>query len=288
MAGICNTDLEITKGYMGFRGVLGHEFVGIVERAPDAGLVGRRVVGEINCACRNCEYCRAGLPTHCPNRTVLGIQGRDGAFADYLTLPIANLHPVPETITDEQAVFVEPLAAALEILEQVAIRPGQSVVVLGDGKLGLLVAQVLVFTACQMTLAGKHREKLALVAGKGIHTVLVEDLGKEKVDVVVECTGSPPGIGLAQALVKPRGTIVLKSTYAGRTELDLARLVIDEIDLRGSRCGPFAPALRALARRQVDVLPLISAVYDLDEGAAAMAHAERHDSVKILLKVSDA
>ena len=283
LAGICNTDLEIARGYMGFRGVLGHEFVGVVEECANESLVGQRVVGEINCYCGECPTCRAGAPTHCPNCTTLGIWGRDGAFADYLILPVANLHTVPEAVSDEVAVFVEPLAAALEILEQVQVKPTDRVVVLGDGKLGLLVAQVLGLTGCELVVGGRHEKKLAILQRRGIDARLADELPADKADVVVECTGHPSGFAAARGLVKPRGTLVLKSTFHGDTEVNLSMLVVDEITLIGSRCGPFAPALRLLERGLVDVESLISATYLLDEGLAAFEQAHEKGTLKVLL-----
>ncbi len=284
LAGICNTDLEITRGYAGFRGILGHEFVGTVREAPDTRLVGQRVVGEINAACGICSYCLAGMPTHCANRTVLGIQGRPGAFAEHLALPQRNLHVVPEDVTDEEAVFTEPLAAALQMLEQVHIRPSQSVVVLGDGKLGLLVAQVLRLVGCELLAVGKHRRKLDVLTALGIPTLLVEDIGGQRADVVVDCTGHPSGLELARLLVHARGTIVLKSTFHGTAAVTLSPYVVDEITIVGSRCGPFAAALRLLQHGLVQVKPLITAIYPLADGVQAMARAEENDALKVLLK----
>ena len=286
LAGICNTDLELIKGYMGFRGVLGHEFVGIVEASPDPALLGQRVVGEINAYCGECPTCRAGRPTHCPHRTTLGIFGRDGAFADFLTLPARNLHVVPETVSDRVAVFTEPLAAALEILEQVAVRPTDRVVVLGDGKLGLLVAQVLALTGCDLVAVGRHERKLDILRRRGIAVRLADDLSAlGEADIVVECTGNPDGFAAARRLLRPRGTLVLKSTYHGLASVDLTGLVVDEITLVGSRCGPFAPALRLLASGLVEVEPLIDAVYPLDEGLAAFERAATRGTLKVLLSV---
>lgn len=284
LAGICNTDLEITQGYMGFQGVLGHEFVGVVEAAEEEGWPGKRVVGEINCYCGECSLCRRGLFTHCPERTTLGIWGRDGAFAEYLTLPLANLHPVPEEIPDEDAVFVEPLAAALEILEQIQVKPTDRVIVLGDGKLGLLVAQVLALQGCDLLVVGHHAHKLEILKRRGIATHLDEGSWERSFDIVVDCTGTPEGFAQALALLCPRGTLVLKSTYHGETEVDLNRLVIDEITLIGSRCGPFVPALELLKRGLVDVAPLISATLPLDEGVKAFQLAGKRDALKVLLR----
>ncbi len=244
------------------------------------------MVGEINASCGECAACRAGWGRHCPHRTVLGILGRDGAFAEYLTLPLANLHPVPSSVPDEMAVFVEPLAAALEILEQVAVRPTDRVVVLGDGKLGQLVARVLHQAGAHVVVVGRHPAKLALLEAAGIAARL--DPPSERADVVVECTGRAAGVAQAMRLVRPRGTLVLKSTVAiepGATEpLDLAPLVVDEITVVGSRCGPFEPALRLLEARRLDVLPLISAEYALAAGVAAFAHAGQRGTLKVLLR----
>ena len=284
LAGICNTDLEVAKGYMGFQGVLGHEFVGIVEKTEEEGWLEKRVVGEINCYCGECSLCRRGLFTHCPERITLGIWGRDGAFAEYLTLPLANLHPVPEEIPDEDAVFVEPLAAALEILEQIEVQPRDRVIVLGDGKLGLLVAQVLALQSCDLLVVGHHTHKLEVLNRRGIATRLGEGSLEGSFDIVVDCTGNPEGFAQALNLLRPRGTLVLKSTYHGEAEVDLSRLVIDEITLIGSRCGPFAPALELLRRGLVDVASLISATLPLDEGIRAFQLAEKRETLKVLLR----
>ena len=299
-AGICNTDLEITRGYMGFQGVPGHEFVGMVEEILDSSgipsaspLVGQRVVGEINAACHrpDCFSCQQNMPTHCPNRTTLGIVNRDGAFAEYLTLPIENLHVVPENVTDEEAVFVEPLAANFEILEQVHLKPTESVVILGDGKMGQLAAQVLALSGCEVMMVGKHEEKLALAAKHGVRTYVLADAtsfaleNRRRVDLVVECSGSAQGLEMALCLVRPRGSVILKSTVSDMSTLHLAPIVIDEIRVQGSRCGPFTPALRALSQRRVDVLPLISARYSLDDGLAAFNHAGQKGVLKVLVQV---
>jgi len=286
LAGICNTDLELIKGYMGFRGVLGHEFVGTVEASPDPVLLGQRVVGEINAYCGECPTCLAGRPSHCPHRTTLGISGRDGAFADFLTLPAHLLHVVPETVSDRSAVFTEPLAAALQIPEQVALRPTDRVVVLGDGKLGLLVAQVLALTGCHLVAVGRHDSKLDILRRRGIAVRLAgETLSAGEADIVVECTGSSGGFAAARRLLRPRGTLVLKSTYHGQTSVDLSSLVVDEIAVVGSRCGPFAPALRLLAAGLVDVESFVDAVYPLDEGLAAFERATTRGTLKVLLSM---
>ncbi len=300
LAGICNTDLEITRGYLDFQGVPGHEFVGMVEEVyGDVAqeqygyLIGQRVVGEINAACHrpDCAYCQRDMLTHCPNRTTLGIVNRDGAFADYLTLPVENLHVVPENVSDEEAVFVEPLSANFEILEQVHIKPTASVALLGDGKMGQLAAQVLTLSGCEVMMVGKHEEKLALAEKRGVHTYVLDDAERfalengRRVDLVVECTGSAQGLELALRLVSPRGTVILKSTVADKSSLHLAPIVIDEIRVQGSRCGPFPPAIRALSQRRVDVLPLISARYSLDEGLDAFEHAGKKGVLKVLIRI---
>jgi threonine dehydrogenase-like Zn-dependent dehydrogenase len=299
--GICNTDLEIIRGYMGFEGILGHEFVGVVEEIfgeQDARVrerfLGKRVVGEINAACyrADCPYCQRDISSHCPDRTTLGIGGRNGAFAEYLMLPIQNLHLVPDNVSDEEAVFVEPLAANFEILEQVHVRPTDSVIVLGDGKMGQLAAQVLALSGCDVTMLGKHEDKLFLARQRGIATEQIDAQGSnsflqhgERVDMVVECTGSEAGLELALRLVRPRGTVILKSTVAARSTLHLASIVIDEIRIQGSRCGPFAPALRTLSQGRVDVRPLISARYTLDEALPAFERATQSGVLKVLVRV---
>ena len=293
MAGICNTDMELVHGYMQFRGVLGHEFVGTVERAPGAEVwEGKRVVGDINAACGVCATCRAGRHTHCPHRTTLGINGRDGALAEYLTLPVANLYAVLKDMPDEVTVFTEPLAAACEILEQVHIHPTDRVIVLGDGKLGLLCAQVLALTGCELTAIGRHAEKLDILARRGIATLHVERNATVQLaeiagsaDVVVEATGHSDGYATACALVRPRGTLVLKSTYHGTVEANLTMAVVNEITLVGSRCGPFAPALRLLERSTVNVTALIEARYPFDAILTAFAHAKRRGALKVLVSV---
>jgi threonine dehydrogenase-like Zn-dependent dehydrogenase len=284
LAGICNTDLEVVRGYAGFHGVLGHEFVGIVDRAEDPNMVGQRVVGEINVYCGKCETCLAGRPTHCPSRTVPGIHGRDGCLAEFFCLPTRNLHPVPRELPDELVVFAEPLAAACEILDQVHIRPTSRVLVLGDGKLGLLVSQVLSLTGCDLTVVGRHASKLAILTRRGI-PALVGDQGlPSSADVVVECTGQAEGFYAARRLVRPRGIIILKSTYHGLVEADLSSVAVDEVRIIGSRCGPFPPALRLLAQGLVDVESMIEARYSLDEGVEAMEHASRRGALKVLVR----
>ena len=283
MAGICNTDLEIMKGYMDFKGVPGHEFVGIVEKSEENKWEGRRVTGEINIGCGICSYCLSRMKNHCPNRSVLGISNKDGVFADYITLPVRNLHVIPDSITDEEAVFIEPVAAAFEISQQVNIKPGDKVCVLGDGKLGLLVGQVISLTGCSLTVIGHHREKLNILGEIGIDTFLKNEI-KDKFDFVVDCTGSPTGLKEAIALVKPKGKIILKTTVAKREQVDLNTLVVNEVDIIGSRCGPFAPAVRALKKNLIDVQPLISKTFSLDDGIEAFKYASEKGVLKVVLK----
>ena len=282
-AGVCETDLQLIRGYMGFRGILGHEFVGVAESGPYAG---RRVVGEINCACWRCETCRSGVPSHCPNRTVLGILNHDGAFADYIAVPQKNLHPVPDSLPDEVAVFTEPVAAAFQIPAQIPIARAARIVVLGDGRLGNLCAQVLARRSDHILVVGKHESKLALLRTLGIATALLDGaLPDRAADVVVDCTGSETGLPTALRLVRPRGTIVLKTTVAGTQTLAWAPLVIDEITLVGSRCGPFDEALAALARGEVDVRPLISERLPLSAGVTSLERAQAKGVLKVLIDV---
>jgi threonine dehydrogenase-like Zn-dependent dehydrogenase len=291
VAGVCNTDLEIVRGYAGFEGTLGHEFVGVVESAPEegAGLVGRRVVGEINAGCGRCALCAAGDARHCPRRTVLGIVGRDGAFAQFLRLPTRNLLEVPDEVPDERAVFTEPLAAACGITERVSIAEGMRVAVVGDGKLGLLCAQALRATtdAEAVVLVGKHAGKLDIARRRGVETVLLDELNGAKAsafDVVVEASGAPAGFDLALALVRPRGTLVLKSTCHGEMRFDSARVVVGEISVVGSRCGRFGPALELLRADAVDVRSLVSETYALSDGLLAMERAAAPGVLKVLLR----
>lgn len=282
-AGICETDLQLIQGYMGFRGVLGHEFVGIAEAGR---FEGRRVVGEINCACGDCRECRAGLGTHCPHRTVVGILNHDGAFAERVWLPEENLHVVPDNVSDEEAVFVEPLAAAFQIPAQLDVSRFPECVVLGDGRLGNLCAQVLNREGCRVRVVGKHPEKLERLDQLGLETCLLPEVeGKRDADLVVDCTGSPTGMPTAVGLVKPRGTIVMKTTVAGETGPNLAPVVIDELTVVGSRCGPFPAAIKALAERAIDVTSLITHVAPLEEATAALELAKRPDQLKVLLDV---
>jgi threonine dehydrogenase-like Zn-dependent dehydrogenase len=283
-AGVCETDLQLIKGYMGFRGVLGHEFVGVAESGP---LAGQRVVGEINCACWQCDICRSGFPTHCPNRTVLGILNHDGAFADLIAVPQRNLHRVPDSIPDDIAVFTEPVAAAFQIPAQIEIAGTERIVVLGDGRLGNLCAQVLASMADDVLVVGKHREKLALLEAMGLKTALLSgDLPQRSFDIVVECTGSESGLPDALKLVRPRGTIVLKTTVAGTQTLAWAPFVIDEVTLVGSRCGPFDRALDALEHGLVDVEPLITDRFSLSKGLIALQRAQQKGALKVLIEMN--
>ncbi|HEV8139025.1 MAG TPA: alcohol dehydrogenase catalytic domain-containing protein [Pyrinomonadaceae bacterium] len=299
LSGVCNTDLEIARGYAGFEGTLGHEFVGVIEevgaqaslpadhRHPAGHTVpGTRVVGEINAGCGTCDLCRAGDPRHCPNRTVLGIVGRDGAHAEFLKLPVANLLQVPDEVSDECAVFTEPLAAACGILERVSITEDTRVAVIGDGKLGLLCAQVIATTGAKVTLVGKHENKLRIAARRGVETITVNEAGKRpsQFDVTVEASGSSSGFALAQQLLQPRGILVLKSTFHGKTEIDAAPLVVNEISVVGSRCGRFAPALELLKNGVVDVESLVDDLFPLTSGVTAMQRASQPGVLKILLR----
>jgi 2-desacetyl-2-hydroxyethyl bacteriochlorophyllide A dehydrogenase len=283
LAGICGTDRQILQGYSGFRGIPGHEFVGRVIECADRPWLGKRVVGEINVACQVCDWCSRGLGRHCPSRTVLGIVNRPGAFAEFVALPARNLHEVPEGLPDEAAVFVEPLAAAAEILEQVEIRPDISVAVLGDGRLGLLIAQVLRHAGAQVTVLGRHDEKLALARAWGLGVASDGGWKPRSFRVVVEATGSPAGLEQALQLVEPRGTVVMKSTFHSPAQFDTARLVVDEVTLLGSRCGNFATALQLLSNGAVDVLPLISKTFGLEAGLEAFDYINRNSCLKVLL-----
>ena len=284
-AGVCTTDLEILRGYMGFRGVLGHEFVGRVVDGPGKW-IGKRVVAEINCVCGRCDMCTSGLRSHCRNRTVLGIDGRDGAFADRVAVPVLNLHEVPEGLSDAEAVFVEPVAAALQLARQVRFDISQTVVVLGDGRLGQIIARVLRGACPTLTLVGRHPAKLELAERQHIQTAVVDEFVPRKdADVVIDATGSASGLRLAMQTVRPRGIIALKSTYAGDEAVNLTPVVIDEVTLIGSRCGPFGDALSALACGDVDVTNLISRRLPLDRAIEAMDLAGQDDAMKVLLNV---
>ena len=297
MSGICNTDLEIARGYAGFQGTLGHEFVGVLEEfslsqesnGPDTTgfpAPGQRVVGEINAGCGRCSLCQLGDPRHCPNRTVLGIVGRDGAHAEFLKLPVVNLLAVPNEVSDVQAVFTEPLAAACGILERATITTETRVAVIGDGKLGILCAQVLGTTGAPVTLIGKHETKLRLAEARGIETALANQVNQRtrQFDVVVEASGSASGFETALDLLRPKGVLVLKSTFQGTTGINAARVVVDEINIVGSRCGRFAPALELLKSRAIDVESLISEEFSLPNGVRAMTRASETGVMKVLLR----
>lgn len=286
LAGICATDLELVRGYYPFSGIPGHEFVGeVVEASCNSSWVGKRVVGEINAACGDCETCRAGRSTHCERRTVLGILNRNGAFAEYLSLPVANLHEVPETVSDQAAVFTEPLAAALEILQQVHIHPTDHVVVIGAGRLGQLIAATLALTGCELKMVARHPRQGELLRERHIKVYTETEFPPHKADVVVEASGTAAGFKLARQLVRPRGTIVLKSTYKGDVRLNFSEIVVDELTLVGSRCGPFSPALDLLEKGEVNPLPLIEGCYPLMDGLLAFEHAARPGVLKILVDV---
>lgn len=285
IVGLCQTDVEITRGYKQFSGILGHEFVGQVEAAPDPSWIGQRVVGELNIGCGQCGRCQRGQQKHCRNRTVLGIFGRDGSLAEYLTLPLANLHPVPDKIPDAVAVFTEPLAAVLEIMEQVPVRPDSRVLVVGDGKLGLLCALVLRLIGCELHLVGRHPEKMSLVALLGITTHQSETFAEDDFDLVIEASGAPSGWQTAVAAVRPQGTIVLKSTYHQDFAFNPSALVVPEVTVVGSRCGPFAPALRLLAQGLVNPWPLISRVFPLAQAVEAFDYAQQKGVLKVLIEV---
>lgn len=287
-AGICNTDLEIVKGYAGFLGTLGHEFVGRVVESPDGSLIGQRVVGEINAGCGECGRCRTGDSRHCRARTVLGIKGRDGAFAEFLSLPPRNLLAVPDSTSDEDAVFVEPLAAALNILEQVKIGSLSDVIVVGDGKLTQLIVLALTRTNCKITIIGRHEKKLALARAYGADHIQSGDLPTEwfgRFDVAIEASGSPSGLASAVRLVKPRGTVVLKSTHRDLTPLDTSQIVVNELNIVGSRCGRFAAALDFIASGKANLSQLISQRFPLQDGVVAFEQAQRNDVMKVILQI---
>lgn len=282
-AGICSTDLELVRGYYPYTGILGHEFVGEVVKADDASWIGQRVVGEINAVCGECEQCLNGRPTHCENRTVLGIVNRDGIFAEYTSLPIANLHKVPASVPDGMAVFAEPLAAALEIQEQISIQPGDRVLLVGAGRLGQLIAQTLALTSCDLRVVARHPRQQDLLTARGIRLINEADVQKWRWDVVVEATGAPSGFALARRAIRPRGTLVLKSTYKGEMSVDFSSIVVDEINIIGSRCGPFEPALRLMEERQVDPTVLIDAEYPLTEAVKAFERAAQPGALKVVV-----
>lgn len=284
--GICNTDLEIMRGYLGFNGILGHEFVGKVVEG-DTSLIGKRVVGEINIACQNCDFCNRDIPSHCRNRITLGIKAHDGAFADYLALVSRNLYVVPDNVSDDEAVFVEPLAAALQILEAVQISPRDRVVIIGAGKLGLLIAQVLKLTGADLTVIVRREKQIELLRKWGIKTAYIEDIPVRSAHHVVDATGSPDAFAHALDWVMARGNIILKSTYQGIPQIDMSRIAVDEIRVIGSRCGPFDAALRLLEMGLVDVKSLIDARYSFDDALAAFEHAEQAGMLKVLLEFGD-
>jgi threonine dehydrogenase-like Zn-dependent dehydrogenase len=283
LSGICGTDLELVRGYYPFTGVLGHEFVGEVLESPESDWIGKRVVGEINAVCGECTQCRSGRPTHCENRSVLGILNRDGVHAEFCTLPLANLHIVPASVSDEAAVFTEPLAAALEIQQQVHIQPGVRVLLVGAGRLGQLIAQTLVLTGCDLHVLARHPDQKSLLESRKIRIISEPEVQPRFWDVVVEATGSPSGFDLARRALRPRGTLVLKSTYHGEMLVNWSPFVVDEITIIGSRCGPFAPAVRLLERGQVDPTILIAERYKLANAMQAMAAAQKPGIQKILL-----
>jgi 2-desacetyl-2-hydroxyethyl bacteriochlorophyllide A dehydrogenase len=283
LSGICGTDLELARGYYPYTGVPGHEFVGEVIDAPDKTWVGKRVVGEINAVCGDCEQCQNGRPTHCENRTVLGIVNRDGVHAEYTSLPLANLHFVPPSVSDEAAVFTEPLAAALEIQEQVHIQPTDRVLLIGAGRLGQLIAQTLALTGCDLRVVARHPLQHRLLAKRGIKLIAEDEVQPRQWDVVVEATGSPSGFMLARQAIRPRGTLVLKSTYRGEMTINWSPFVVDEITIVGSRCGPFAPALRLLERGEVDPTVLIAERYPLRRALEAYETAKKPGMLKVLL-----
>ena len=282
-AGVCSTDLEMVKGYYPFTGVPGHEFVGQVVEASDQDWLGERVVGEINVNCGSCEQCLNRRSSHCENRMTLGINKHNGTFAEYTTLPISNLHRVPASVPDEIAVFTEPLAAALQIQQQVHIHPMDRVLVIGAGRFGQLIAQSLALTGCDLYVVARHDYQQKILLERGIKLIPEEDVQPWRWDIVVEVTGSPDGFSLARQAIRPRGTLVMKSTYKGEMSINLSSIVVDEVKLVGSRCGPFAPALRLLEKGEVDPRPLISAEFSLDEGLQAFEHAAQPGVLKVLV-----
>ncbi len=282
-AGICSTDLELVKGYYPYTGILGHEFVGEVVSASDSAWLGSRVVGDINAVCGLCEACRNGRSTHCENRTVLGIANRDGIFAEYTTLPLENLHRVPDSVSDEMAVFTEPLAAALEIQEQILIKPTDRVLVVGAGRLGQLIAQTLALTGCDLHVVARHSLQQNLLTARGIRITSEAEVQPHKWDIVVEVTGSSEGFNLARKAIRPRGTLVMKSTYKGDVTVNFSSIVVDEIQIIGSRCGPFEPALRLMEKREVDPTVLIADEYRLKDALKAFEKAAQPGVLKVLV-----
>jgi threonine dehydrogenase-like Zn-dependent dehydrogenase len=283
-AGICSTDLELVKGYYPYAGILGHEFVGEVVEAPEISWIGQRVVGEINVVCNQCEQCLNGRSTHCENRTVLGIVNRDGTFAEYTQLPIANLHRIPASVPDEMAVFTEPLAAALEIQQQIQIKLTDRVLLVGAGRLGQLIAQSLALTGCDLRVVARHAHQQNLLMARGIKIIAEEEIQPWRWDVVVEATGSPGGFSLARKAIRPRGKLVMKSTYKGELSVNFSSIVVDEINIIGSRCGPFEPALRLMESRQVDPTVLIAAEFKLEEALKAFERAAETGVLKVLVQ----
>ena len=283
VAGVCSTDLELVKGYYPFTGIPGHEFVGEVVAAEEQSWVGQRVVGDINVTCGKCEQCLNGRSSHCENRTVLGIAKRDGVFAEFTTLPLSNLHRVPASVPDEMAVFTEPLAAALEIQQQVHIRPTDRVLVIGAGRLGQLIAQTLALTGCNLRVVARHDYQQKILTGRGIRIIAEEDLQPWRWDIVVEATGSPDGFSLARQAIRPRGTLVMKSTYKGEMSVNFSSIVVDEVNIVGSRCGPFDPALRLMEMGEVDPSVLIADEFGLGEALQAFERAAQPGVLKILV-----
>ena len=285
-AGICSTDLELIKGYYPYTGVLGHEFVGEVVKAQEDAWIGQRVVGDINVVCNQCEQCLHGRPTHCEHRTVLGIVNRDGTFAEFTCLPVANLHRVPDSVPDEMAVFTEPLAAALEIQDQINIKPTDRVLLVGAGRLGQLIAQTLALTGCDLRVVARHAHQQNLLKARGIKIISEEDVITQswRWDVVVEATGSPSGFAVARKAIRPRGTLVMKSTYKGEMSLNFSSIVVDEINLIGSRCGPFEPALRLMETHEVDPTVLIAHEFKLEEALKAFEQAAEAGVLKVLVE----
>ncbi|MEW6258275.1 MAG: alcohol dehydrogenase catalytic domain-containing protein [Thermodesulfobacteriota bacterium] len=292
LAGICGTDLELLKGYYPFAGIPGHEFVGEVVGLPETvgsdpanrDWIGRRVVGEINVGCGGCSLCQRGMHKHCASRTVLGIVNRNGVFAEYVRLPLENLHPVPDEVCDEAAVFTEPLAAALEIQEQLQLRPTDRILLIGAGRLGLLIAQALRHSGSDLRILARYPEQRRILSAFGIQEIEEGEIGRCRWDVVIEATGSSRGFDLAVEAVRPQGTLVVKSTYTGALTLDMSRLVVNEVTIVGSRCGPFAPALRLLGSKAVDPIPLIADIYRLEDGLAAFEAAAKPGMLKVLLR----
>jgi threonine dehydrogenase-like Zn-dependent dehydrogenase len=284
-AGICSTDLELVKGYYPYAGVPGHEFIGEVVTAPEPAWIGQRVVGEINAVCGKCEACLNGRRTHCEDRTVLGIANRDGVFAEYTTLPLENLYRVPDSVPDEMAVFTEPLAAAMEIQQQIQVRPTDRVLLVGAGRLGQLIAQTLALTGCDLHVLARHLYQQNLLTARGIRLITEAEIQPRKWDIAVEATGSPDGFNLARKAIRPRGTLVMKSTYKGEMNVNFSSIVVDEINIVGSRCGPFAPAMRLLEKHEVDPSVLISAQYKLGKILKGFEHAAQAGVLKVLIEM---